>query len=254
MTATPVEVSAAVKNDIARLGGGFMLSDQAKAAATSAGTGGWALYMLGRGGVLGEVDPDVVAAAFHFFPSDKVRKGWAKARAIITPQGAVGLFTGACHEWGRRHLAEAKELDRLAELLEKAAKAAPVAGVPLFAGWRAVPLPADAPARVAQLAHVLREYRGGVHGICCLAAGLTPLEAVLTSGGEGNASFLGWLEPFPDVSHLKPTRDYAEAITDSRAAAPWAGLTDAERAELLPLLAATSECAFVSMAGHPSPA
>jgi hypothetical protein len=99
---------------------------------------------------------------------------------------------------------------------------------------------------------VLREYRGGIHGVCCLAAGLTPLESVLTSGGEGNAKFFGWTAPFPDVTSLKPTRDYAEAITDSRAAAPWAALDPAERAELLPLLAAASECAFVSMAGHPS--
>ncbi|HVF18842.1 MAG TPA: hypothetical protein VNA14_01180 [Mycobacteriales bacterium] len=247
MTVTPVEVSAAVKNDIARLGGGFMLSDQAKAAAKGAGTGGWALYMLGRGGVLGEVHPDVIAAAFHFFPPETVHKGWVKARSIITPAAAVELFTGACHEWGRRHLAEAKGLDRLAVLLDKAALAAPVAGAPLFAGWRAVPLPADAPARVTQLAHVLREYRGAIHGVCCLAAGLTPLESVLTSGGEGNAKFFGWAEPFADVTHLKPTRDYAEAITDSRACAPWAALDDEERAELLPLLAAAGECALVSM-------
>jgi len=249
MSSTPEEVSSAVKDGIARLGGGFMLSEQAKEAANTAGTGGWAMYMLGRGGVLGDVDPDVVAAAFHFFPPESVRKGWTKARAVITPAAAVSLFTGACHAWGRRHLAEAEGLDRLAELLEKAAAGAPVAGVPLFAGWRAVPLPDDAPARVTQLSHVLREYRGGVHGICCVAAGLSPLESVLASGGEGNARFFNWPEPYPDVTAMKATREYAEAITDSRAAAPWAALDDDERAEVVPLIVSVSAVAFASMTG-----
>lgn len=240
---TPAETAAAVKPYIAGLGGGFMLSDQAKAAATSAGVGGWALYHLGRGGVLGDVHPDVAAAAFHFIPPQSVRKGWTKARAVLTPEGAVSLFTGTCHEWGRHHLDGAKELDRLAELLERAVAAAPVAGVPLFAAWRLVPLPDDAPARVAQLCHVLREYRGGVHGMCCAASGLSPLEAVLTAGGETNARFFAWPEPYPDVAHLAGARRDADALTDLRSAGPWEALDEAERDEVVALLAAASEAA-----------
>lgn len=247
MTSTAEQTSAAVKNDIARLGGGFMLSDQAKAAGKSAGVRGRAFYMLGRGGVLGDVDPIVVAAAFHFFPEDKVVEGWNEARAVLTPTGAVSLFTGMCQEWGRQHLAEAKDLDRLAELLEKAAGAAPIAGAPLFAGWRAVPLPEDAPARVAQLSHVLREYRGGVHGMCCVASGLTGQQSVLLGGGEGNAKFFGWPEPFEDVADLAPRRTAAEELTDTIAAAPWAALPDDERDELVPLLAAVSQTALASL-------
>lgn len=249
MTVTPVEMSSLVKTHVYRLGGGFMLSDEAKEAASSLGLGGWAFYHLGRGGVLGDVHPDVVAAAFHFFPPTSVHKGWTKARAVLTPDEAVSRFAGVCQAWGRRHLAEAKDLDRLAELLAKAADAAPVAGAPVFAGWRAVPLPDDAPARVAQLSHVLREYRGGVHGMCCIASGLTPVQSVLLAGGDGNAKFFGWPEPYEDVSALAPRRTATEELTDVCAAEPWAALDDDERDELVPLLTAASEAALASLNG-----
>ncbi len=246
---TPEEAAAAVKDDIGRLGGGFMLSEQAKVAGTSAGIGRWAMYMIGRGGVLGDVDPDVVTAAYYFLPASSVHKGWGKGRAALTPAGAVSLFTGACHEWGRRHLAAVKDAERLAELLERVAAAADVAGLPLFAGWRAVPLADDPPARLAQLCHVLREFRGGIHGLCCIASGLTPLEAVLTGGGPGNATFFAWPEPYPDVTGLMSRRAEVDALTNLRAAAPWSALEKAERAECVDLLSAASQLATSSTAG-----
>ncbi|HVE63809.1 MAG TPA: hypothetical protein VNB94_08420 [Mycobacteriales bacterium] len=244
---SPEDTAAAVKDDIGRLGGAFMLSEQAKAASTSAGIGGWAMYMIGRGGVLGDVHPDVVTSAFYFLPASSVHKGWVKGRAALTPPGAVSLFTGACHEWGRRHLAGVTDAERLAELLARVAAAADVAGLPLFAGWRAVPLANDPPARLAQLCHVLREYRGGVHGLCCVASGLSPLEAVLTSGGESGARFFAWPEPYDDVTHLLDARKQAEALTDQRAASPWGVLDEDERAEGTSLLAAARQVAETSL-------
>jgi len=240
---TPEDTARAVKHDIGRLGGGFMLSEQAKAASVSAGIGAWAMYMLGRGGVLGDVNPDVVTAAFYFFPPSSVHKGWSKGRAVITPAGATSLFTGACHEWGRQNLADVKDAERLNDLLARVAAAANPAGVPLFAGWRAVPLAVDPPARLAQLSHVLREYRGGVHGLCCVASGLSPLEAVLTGGGEGSARFFGWPEPYADVTHLVELRDQVETLTDQRAAAPWDALDETEREECVSLISAACEVA-----------
>ncbi len=46
------------------------------------------------------------------------------------------------------------------------------------------------------------------------AVGLSPLEAILTNEGEGQAKFFGWPEPFPDVEDLKAKHDEAEAMTD----------------------------------------
>lgn len=247
---TPAELAAAVKDPIARLGGGFMLSSQAKQAGKDAGLRGWQFYFIGRGGVLGDVDPDVVGSAMAYWPRDVVREGWNAARAVLTPEEGVRRFTAVNHGWGREHLADAPGLDRLAPLLERVARDADSAGLALFAGWRATlgTLPDDLPARVSHLCHVLRELRGGLHLAAVLAAGLTPLEAVLAGGGEGNATFFGWSQPFILPTGLVDRRVAAEAVTDDVAGAVWArSLSPAEQAEVTGLVTTAAQAALESM-------
>ena len=70
--------------------------------------------------------------------------------------------------------------------------------LPLFAGWRAAPRPADLPALTGHLLQVLREHRGGVHGLAVLASGLTPLEACAGSATEFyKPQSVGWTDPLP---------------------------------------------------------
>ncbi len=47
---------------------------------------------------------------------------------------------------------------------------------------------------------ILREWRGGLHLVATTAVGLSPLEAILTNEGPGQAKFFGWSEPFPDFA------------------------------------------------------
>ena len=54
--------------------------------------------------------------------------------------------------------------------------------------------------RAAQLMQILREWRGGLHLVATTAVGLSPLEAILTNEGPGQAKFFGWSEPFPDCA------------------------------------------------------
>lgn len=244
---TPEELVLAVKDPIARLGGGYMVSGQAKTKSKELGTGGWGLYMIGRGGPLGDVDPAVVTAAMHFFPYERVATNWTRARAVVTPQEGAAVWAGVCHEWASVHLADAKGLDRLAELLPKVIAAADASGRTLFAGWAAMPLPEDPAGRVAQLCHVLREFRGASHGMACAVNGLTPRQAVLTGGGSGNADFFGWPEPNPDVTELAPRKADAEALTDRLVTPAWTSLDADEQAEVATLLSDASEAAFVSM-------
>ncbi len=239
--------AARVKDTIGRLGGGFMLSEQAKAKGKELGTGGWGTYMIGRGGVLGDVHPHVVAAAMAFFPYDRVETGWERGRAVLPPAEAATRFAEICHEWATARLADVPDLGRLADLLAPVAEAAGVAGAPLFAGWRAMPLPDEPAARATQLCHVLREHRGANHAIAVLASELTPLEAVLTAGGPGNASFFGWPEPYPDVSHLigrTGRRAAADALTDQLAGTPWLALDESAFAECADLLDRAAKAAF----------
>ena len=61
---------------------------------------------------------------------------------------------------------------------------------------------------------ILREWRGGIHLVATTAVGLSPLEAILTNEGPGQAKFFGWPEPFPDFGPIKQRHDEAEDITD----------------------------------------
>ncbi len=119
--------ATAVKGVIGKLGGGFMISREAKAASERAGLAGRAMYFRGRCGVLGEVDADVVRSAVAFFPAGHVRANWEAGRSLPVDK-AVELYAEACHAWGRRRLGAFGGAARLAELLERVAAEAEVAG------------------------------------------------------------------------------------------------------------------------------
>lgn len=249
--ASPVELTAAVKTHLRRLGGAFMKSRQASDGAAAMGLGGFGYYFGGRGGVLGAVDADVVAAAFGFFPVGFVREQWALARAVADPPEYVLHYAHTCHAWGRDRLGDFPGAARLGDLLQRVADAASVVAAPLFAGWRRVPVPDDPPARVAHLSHLLREHRGSAHLTAVLAGGLAPLEAILTrDGGAGRARFLHWPEPYPPVTTaLLRRRARVEKATDRLAAPAYAVLDAAEAGELRALLATAYDTGFPECTG-----
>ncbi|MQA85906.1 MAG: hypothetical protein GEV03_15095 [Streptosporangiales bacterium] len=235
--------TAATKVPVVALGGGFMRSREARDFGARVGLDGWGPYFRGRCGVLGEADADVVAAAATFFPPGLVRASWDGRGALGAADAARG-YAEACQAWGRRRLAGFDPARRLTELLEAVVNRADVAGAPLFAGWRALPLPDDPPARVAQLAHVLRELRGAMHAVAVLAGGLTPLQAILASRPE-DARFFGWPEPYPDVDdEVRRRRARAEELTDELVAPAYAALGDGEAQELVDLLDHAHRTAF----------
>lgn len=232
-----------VKDAVSLVGGGFMISSEAKNDGKAVGFRGWQYYMLGRCGVMGEVDAAVLTAVLGFFPEEVVRENWQRARETLSAAAGVTAYVETCRTWGRNRLEGVDDLDRLAALLERVALAAPVAGAPLFAGWRALALPEDDAARVAQLANVLREHRGSAHLVAVLASGLTPLEALLVGPhGAANATWFGWPEPFPTVGPAHRERwERAEASTDELVAPAYAVLDEQESRELVSLLTVVRE-------------
>ena len=230
---------------IGALGGGFMISSQAKAFCNDNGLRGRQAYVLGRGGVLGEVDADVVTAAFGFWPADVIRAAWDGGRAVMSPADALPLYVEVCRAWGRQRYAEFVGAGRLAELLAPVIDGIDVQALPLFAGWRAIELPDDDSGRLSQQLQVLREFRGGTHLVAVVASGLAPHQAVLAGpGGTDNAAFFGYEEPFEDVSHLRGTRYAAEELTNRLAAPTFDALGRDERAETLALLHDAAHAAF----------
>ena len=243
---------AAAKDMIGGLGGAFMISREAKAYAHETGFAGWTPYMRGRCGVLGEVDADVVASAVGFFPVDLIRKVWEAGRSLPA-EDAARRYATVCQDFARRKLTGLAETDadRLAELLEAVAGNADMIGAPLAAGWRAMPLPNDGRARAIQLAHVLRELRGGLHLVAVLSCGLTPLEAVLTNrstltaDSEGNARYFGWPEPYSQPADIvRKRRADAEDLTDALVAPAFRVMSEAEAEEFISLLGKASNVVF----------
>jgi hypothetical protein len=230
----PADTATALAEPVGDLGGRFMLHPDTMALGASLGFDGFAFYAAGRGGVLGDVDADVVVAGFGFFEPNIVRTLWESGTAVLPAREAAHRYADACAAWGRAHLASADGLDRFVELAERLVAAVDPTGLPVFAGWRAEPRADDAPGRAAQLLHVLREWRGSCHVVAVLAAGLSPLEAILTKDGADQARMFGWPEPYAIEDAKAELRAEAEALTTNlQVPALEAALTADERGELV---------------------
>jgi len=229
----------AVDRTIHDVGSAWMLDKETAVRGAELGFDkGLPFYFAGRGGVLGDVDADVICAAMGYWHPGMVRKMWDRGVAVAGAKEASRRYMVACAQWADSHLAGLEHADRLAELAGKIVSGADVGGLSLFAGWRTAPLADGGPARVLQLIHVLREWRGAMHLAATTAAGLRPLEAILTNEGTDQARFFGWRDELPDCSHLVDRQARAQEMTDQQAAAGYeATLTAEERAEFAELMA-----------------
>lgn len=237
---TPDQAAAAVKPPTATLGDAFSQDPKTLRRAREMGLSGWAFYVAGRGGALGDVRADTVAAALGFIAPTAVRDGWDSARRVAPPSEIAAASLAECCRWGRERLAGLAGLDRLLELAERVVVAAEPAGMPLFAAWRAMPIPDDAPgAHAAVLLRLLREHRGASHLLAIRASSLSPIEAIIAGpDGEAGAAAFGWQPPYPAFEPLVRRRIWAEAVTDRIAGEAYRALTAAERQELVETLQA----------------
>jgi len=229
---------------IGDLGSKFMLDKATMEAATESGYGHpFALYFLGRGGVLGNVDADVIVAAFAFFEPGMVRTMWEMARQTADAETAVKQYAGLCAKYGESHLSGIAGLGRFNELAEKVIDAVDVSGLSLFAGWRKVARPSNPAARAYHNIHVMREWRGSAHICAVAAAGMSPQQAIITGAGSteagvATAQAFGWTGDCGDVSHLAKTRDSVEATTTSMQTNAFSVLSASELVEFVDLVKA----------------
>ncbi len=235
---TPEQAAAAASRGVLGLVGAFAESPPTLRRARLMGLSGWAYHVAARAGALGSVHPDTVAAALGFIAPEAVIDGWEAAAMVVAPGEVAVQHLDECCRWGAEHLGGFPGVGRVVELAQRVVVAADPAGLPLFAAWRAMPVPADAPgARAAVLLHLLREHRAGAHVLAVRASGLTPLEAIIAGpDGETEAVAFGWQPPYPPVGPLVRRRLWAESVTDAITGQAYAALTVAERAELVRLL------------------
>lgn len=192
----------------------FMLNPDTMQKSMAAGySDPFSAYFAGRGGVLGDATGGTVSAVFAVFEPDHARTSWEKGVAVHDAAKSCGLYWGQLADFARSYLAGAEGLDRIAELGEKVIAAAPEPGLPLYAGWRGMPLADDAPARALQVMFVLRELRAAVHFNALTISGVSPVEAHLLYRGPEYAAFMGWQPPYPDG--IEDKRDRYRAVEDS---------------------------------------
>lgn len=190
-------------------------------------------YVAGRGGVLGDTSGAVVSSVFAVFEPDALSAMWDDGLAVRGAADAAQLYWEQTAGFGRKYLAGAQGLDRINALGEKVIAATPIAGLPLFAGWRVMPLVDDGAGRALQVMFVLRELRAGVHFNALLNSGITPIEAHMLNKGQQYAAMFGWAEPFPDGADQKDRYAEIEQATNRRMAGLFAAALDpAEAAEL----------------------
>ena len=120
------------------LAAAFMFDGATYEAAAADGYDGIAFYYAGRGGVLGDVDADVVSEAFVFFPPATIRAAWDGSADIEDRADAAARFAACAAAWAGAHLPEgAIDYARLADLAGRvvaAADAIRCAGVRRLAG------------------------------------------------------------------------------------------------------------------------
>jgi hypothetical protein len=222
----PRETITAIAQKTGDIGSAFYFHPDTLARAKSLGLDGFRMYFLGRGGVLGDVEPDVVSSAFGYFEPGLLAHMWNSAKEIMAPRDAARAYMACNHDLGRAKLAEVAGLDEYADAAAAVVAAVDVGGYPLFAGVRAEPVPADAPARAIHLGMVMRELRGSVHLAAVRAAGLTTLTAHAIKRPT-EVELFGWKQA-PDITDDDRARHtQADSMTNDMLAPSFGVLDDA---------------------------
>jgi hypothetical protein len=203
------------------------------------GLDGFRFYFLGRGGVLGDVEPEVVMSAFGYWNPDLVRKMWTTAKERMAPRDAARLYLSCCHEFGRKKFADVEGLEAFCAAAEQVNEAIDPAGLALYAGLAAEPLPEDAPARALQLCAVLREARGSAHLVGVVASGLRPRMAhAIKRPADGK--LFGWEDEPEPTDDERARWEQAEELTLQQLERWYGVLDEAGRAAFVAGLEAMS--------------
>jgi hypothetical protein len=155
-------------------------------------------YFAARASALGAADPALVVATFYVFSPRLVARAVPAVWAAGSPEEwaaarAGGASTALHRVLGSPDVAEAVELAR------EACAGLPAAGRPLYAAWSTVDWPSDPLQQLWHAGLLVREHRGDGHMTALMAAGLDPVEALVTGGlAADNLEFVrttrGWTD------------------------------------------------------------
>jgi hypothetical protein len=223
----PREIMRATET-IGSIGAAFYFHPDTLAKGKQIGLDGFRFYGLGRGGVLGDVEPDVVCAAFGYFHPGLIAKIWNSAKEQVAPRDAARTYLECAHQLGRTSFGDIADLGGFVDAATRVIGAVEGSSLPLFVGVRAEPVPDDAPAAAMHQAIVLREMRGSVHLLALTAVGLRSSVAHAIKRPDDVAMF-GYGDEAPQVTDADRAKwTEAEVLTDQILDPAYAGLSDAQ--------------------------
>lgn len=215
-----------------KAGSAFYFDKATLAVGKENGLDGFRFYVLGRGGVLGDVDSAVVTSAFAYFAPPTIDKIWSSAKEKLAPRAASALYNSCCADLGAAKLADVEGVEAYNEAAEAVVAATELSGFSLFAGWSAEPRSENPAARAMQLIALLRELRGDAHIVALRASGVAAPVAHAIKRPDDVATF-GW-DPAPEIGADDAAKcEAAEALTDQLLVPSYAGLSEAQAAALV---------------------
>ncbi|GGZ20795.1 SCO6745 family protein [Streptomyces nitrosporeus] len=156
-----------------------------------------AVYFASRAAALGAVGPGTVTAAFYNFSHELVARHVPAVWSVLSPADALAARLRAADSTLRRVLGEeavsSPEMAEAAQLALRAAEACTRHAKPLYAAHADQPVPGRPHLAYWHAASLLREHRGDVHLAALLAAGLDPVEALVSHTATGKGMSPRWV-------------------------------------------------------------
>ncbi|RFU83153.1 hypothetical protein DY218_29160 [Streptomyces triticagri] len=154
-------------------------------------------YFAGRAAAMGPVGPGVVTAAFYNFKHELVAQSLPEVWRVASPETVLAARLRAVDRTWRRLLGEetvaSAGVAEAAELTLRATEACTRQARPLYAAHADLPVPDEPHLVYWHAATLLREHRGDAHLAVLLAAGLDPVEAMVSHSATGKAMSATWL-------------------------------------------------------------
>lgn len=153
-------------------------------------------YFAARSSAFGAADPALVVAAFYVFSPDLVARAVPAVWAAAPPQAWAAARRDAAGAALHRVLGE-PDVAEAVQLAREACAGLRAAGRPVYAAWSGADWPEDPLLQLWHAGLLVREHRGDGHVAALMAAGLDPVEALVTGGlALGSTDFVrttrGW--------------------------------------------------------------
>ncbi|MFF5447724.1 hypothetical protein [Streptomyces sp. NPDC012888] len=156
-----------------------------------------AANLASRAAALGAVGPGTVAATFYNYRYDLIAARFPAVWDVATPAQVLAARLRAADATLRRLLGdetvESPAMAEAAELALTATEACTRHGRPLYSAHADLPVPEEPHLRLWHATTLLREHRGDGHVTALVAAGLDPVEALVSHSATGKGFSPKWL-------------------------------------------------------------